>query len=99
MGEWNDELEQLLTQAEEREWNRIISAKTIAMVPTAVVDMTDAKTMWEEAITKIENEEHVNNELTEECEQLRARAKMEQVCIIVYYGGFQAVHTNKILLF
>ena len=35
MAEWNDELEQLLTQAEEQEWKRLISSETIAMVPSS----------------------------------------------------------------
>ena len=79
MTEWNDELEQLLTQAEEQEWKRLISSDTIAMVPSHAVDMSVAKSMWDEAITKKKAQEQANKVLWQECQELRARAKMEQV--------------------
>lgn len=48
MGEWNNEIQQVLTQVEEQEWKHAISMETIAMVPADVVNMMDANNMWEE---------------------------------------------------
>ena len=81
MAEWNDELEQLLTQAQEQEWKRLISSETIAMIPSSntSVDMSVAKNTWEEAISKKASQEQANKVLLQECEELRARAMMEQV--------------------
>ena len=41
--------------------------------------MSVAKNMWEEAITKKKSQEQANKVLLQECQELRARAKMEQV--------------------
>ena len=82
MAEWNDELEQLLVQAEEQEWKRIISSDTIAMVPSSV-DIRVAKSMWEEAISKKASQEQAHKALLEELQDLRARAKTEQVCCVI----------------
>lgn len=80
MHEWNDELEQLLCQAEEKEWKRCISTKTIAMIPQNVVDMTDAKALWDEAIHKKHDAEEMQKKLLHELDQLRSHAQKQQVC-------------------
>jgi len=77
MHEWNEELEQLLTQAEEKEWKRLISTETMDMIPS--VDLTDAKKLWQEALEKKVSEEEVYKALMAECDKWRAHAQKQQV--------------------
>ena len=77
MNEWNQELEQLLEQAENAEWKRLISSETIEMV--TVVDMEEAKTLWQEAVDMKAHEEKVYNALMKELDEYRVRAREQQV--------------------
>lgn len=79
MHEWNEELEQLLTQAEEKEWKRVISSQTIDMVPVGICDFGNAKQLWQKAITKKLSEEQAYKDLVKECDEWRARAQKQQV--------------------